>query len=299
MERRYAQLSEAKVRDIRGFNKKMPQLQAEWDAESKALEAEAASLAADAFHDGEDAVNGSRLSGVQFDADGHAVSIVGGVELPARPEPLPFIVVVIDEFADLMMVASKEVEANVARLAAKARAAGVHLIVATQRPSVDVITGTIKNNFPSRIAFQVTSDIDSRTILDQKGAKQLLGMGDMLYMDRGKEPRRVHGCFVSEAEIEKVVDFVRKQAKPAYNMEITKAEVETADGDEEERLYDPLYDKAVELVAEAQKVSTSMLQRRLNVGYNRAAKLVERMEEEGAIGPANGSKPRDVYVTAA
>jgi S-DNA-T family DNA segregation ATPase FtsK/SpoIIIE len=299
MERRYAMLSEAKVRDIRGYNTKMPRLQAEWDAESKALEAEAASLAADAFHDGEDAVNGSRLSGVQFNADGQAVSIVGGVELPPRPEHLPFIVVVIDEFADLMMVASKEVEANVARLAAKARAAGVHLIVATQRPSVDVITGTIKNNFPSRIAFQVTSDIDSRTILDQKGAKQLLGMGDMLYMDRGKEPRRVHGCFVSEAEIEKVVDFVRKQAKPSYNMEITKAEVETLDGDEEERLHDPLYDKAVELVAEAQKVSTSMLQRRLNVGYNRAAKLVERMEEEGAIGPANGSKPRDVYVTAA
>jgi S-DNA-T family DNA segregation ATPase FtsK/SpoIIIE len=299
MERRYAMLSEAKVRDIRGYNTKMPRLQAEWDAESKALEAEAAALAADAFHDGEDAVNGSRLSGVQFNADGQAVSIVGGVELPPRPEHLPFIVVVIDEFADLMMVASKEVEANVARLAAKARAAGVHLIVATQRPSVDVITGTIKNNFPSRIAFQVTSDIDSRTILDQKGAKQLLGMGDMLYMDRGKEPRRVHGCFVSEAEIEKVVDFVRKQAKPSYNMEITKAEVETLDGDEEERLHDPLYDKAVELVAEAQKVSTSMLQRRLNVGYNRAAKLVERMEEEGAIGPANGSKPRDVYVTAA
>ena len=299
MERRYASLSEAGVRDIRGFNKKVPQLQAEWDAESKALEAEAAALAVDAFHDGEDAVNGSRLSGVSFDALGNAVAITGGTELPSRPESLPFIVVVIDEFADLMMVASKEVEANVARLAAKARAAGIHLIVATQRPSVDVITGTIKNNFPTRIAFQVTSDIDSRTILDQKGAKQLLGMGDMLYMDRGKEPRRVHGCFVSEAEIEKVVDFVRKQAKPSYNMEITKAEVETIDGDEEERIHDPLYDKAVELVAEAQKVSTSMLQRRLNVGYNRAAKLVERMEEEGAIGPANGSKPRDVYVTAA
>jgi S-DNA-T family DNA segregation ATPase FtsK/SpoIIIE len=192
------------------------------------------------------------------------------------------------------------VEANVARLAAKARAAGLHLIVATQRPSVDVITGTIKNNFPSRIAFQVTSDIDSRTILDQKGAKQLLGMGDMLYMDRGKEPRRVHGCFVSEAEIEKVVEFVRKQAKPSYNMEITKGEVENVDeGPAEERIYDPLYDKAVQIVAETQKVSTSMIQRRLNVGYNRAAKIVERMEEEGAIGPPNGTKPREVYVSAA
>ncbi|KIG15257.1 Cell division protein FtsK [Enhygromyxa salina] len=298
MERRYALLSGAKVRDIKGYNKKMPQLQAEWDAESKALEAEAAGLSAEAMADGEDAVNGSRLSGVQFDAEGNAVAITGGVELPPRPESMPYIVIVIDEFADLMMVASKEVECNVARLAAKARAAGVHLILATQRPSVDVITGTIKNNFPSRIAFQVTSDIDSRTILDQKGAKQLLGMGDMLYMDRGKEPRRIHGCFVSEAEIEKVVEFVRKQAKASYNMEITKAEVETDEADEE-RAHDPLYDKAVQLVAEAQKVSTSMLQRRLNVGYNRAAKIVERMEEDGAIGPPNGSKPREVFVSAA
>ncbi len=299
MERRYALLSEAKVRDIKGYNKKMPQLQAEWDAESKALEAEAAAVSAQAATEGQDAVDGTKLSGISFDAQGNAVAITGGVELPPRPESMPFIVIVIDEFADLMMVASKEVEANVARLAAKARAAGVHLIVATQRPSVDVITGTIKNNFPSRIAFQVTSDIDSRTILDQKGAKQLLGMGDMLYMDRGKEPHRVHGCFVSEAEIEKVVDFVRKQAKPSYNMEITKAEVETTDEVAEEKLFDPLYDKAVQIVAECQKVSTSMIQRRLNVGYNRAAKIVERMEEEGAIGPPNGTKPREVYVSAA
>lgn len=296
MERRYALLSEAKVRDIKGYNKKMPQLQAEWDAESEALACEAAVESA-AEAEGERSVDASKLSGVQFDSEGNAVAITGGVELPPRPESMPYIVIVIDEFADLMMVASKEVEANVARLAAKARAAGLHLILATQRPSVDVITGTIKNNFPSRIAFQVTSDVDSRTILDQKGAKQLLGMGDMLYMDRGREPRRVHGCFVSEAEIEKVVDFVRRQAKPSYNMEITKAEVERGD-EEEQRPADPLYDKAVQIVAEAQKVSTSMIQRRLNVGYNRAAKIVERMEEEGAIGPANGSKPREVYVSA-
>jgi S-DNA-T family DNA segregation ATPase FtsK/SpoIIIE len=164
-----------------------------------------------------------------------------------------------------------------------------------------VITGTIKNNFPSRIAFQVTSDIDSRTILDQKGAKQLLGMGDMLYMDRGKEPRRVHGCYVSETEIERVVDFVRKQARPAYNMDITRRDDDEAGGggEVEDKIFDPLYDKAVQIVAETQKVSTSMLQRRLNVGYNRAAKIVERMEEEGAIGPANGAKPREVFVSAA
>jgi S-DNA-T family DNA segregation ATPase FtsK/SpoIIIE len=302
MERRYALLSEAGVRDINGFNKKLPQLQAEWDGESKALEAEAADLAAEARLDGEDSVNGAMLSGVEFDAQGNAVAITGGVALPPRPESLPFIVIVIDEFADLMMVASKEVEANVARLAAKARAAGVHLIVATQRPSVDVITGTIKNNFPSRIAFQVTSDIDSRTILDQKGAKQLLGMGDMLYMDRGKEPRRVHGCFVSETEIERVVDFVRKQAKPAYNMDITRKdddEVGAGAAEVEDKVFDPLYDKAVQIVAETGKVSTSMIQRRLNVGYNRAAKMVERMEEEGAIGPPNGTRPREVFVSAA
>ena len=201
--------------------------------------------------------------------------------------------------SDLMMVASKEVEANVARIAAKARAAGIHLIVATQRPSVDVITGTIKNNFPSRIAFQVTSDVDSRTILDQKGAKQLLGMGDMLYMDRGKEPARVHGCFVSEKEIEKVVDFVSKQARPAYNLEITSAEDDAGQGELESRPMDPLYDKAVQIVAEAQKVSTSMIQRRLNVGYNRAAKIVEAMEEQGVIGPARGSQGREVYISAA
>lgn len=298
MERRYALLSEAKVRDIKGYNKKLPKLQDEWDAESRALLAEARGLEDEASEDGEDSVNGALMSGVQFDAQGNAVAITGGVELPPRPDKMPYIVIVIDEFADLMMVASKEVEANVARLAAKARAAGVHLILATQRPSVDVITGTIKNNFPSRIAFQVTSDIDSRTILDQKGAKQLLGMGDMLYMDRGKEPQRVHGCFVSEAEIEKVVDFVRKQAKPAYNMEITKAEADPG-AEIEERPADPLYDKAVQIVADAQKVSTSMLQRRLNVGYNRAAKIVERMEEDGVIGPSNGSKPREVYVAPA
>ncbi len=300
MERRYALLSDAGVRDLAGFNKKVPQLQAEWDSESKALEAEAAVYAAEVAADGEDSVSGSMLSGVQFDAHGNAVAITGGVALPNRPESLPYSVIVIDEFADLMMVASKEVEANVSRLAAKARAAGLHLIVATQRPSVDVITGTIKNNFPSRIAFQVTSDIDSRTILDQKGAKQLLGMGDMLYMDRGKEPRRVHGCYVSETEIERVVDFVRKQAKPAYNMDITRRDDdEQVGGEVEDKVSDPLYDKAVQIVAETQKVSTSMLQRRLNVGYNRAAKIVERMEEEGAIGPANGAKPREVFVSAA
>jgi S-DNA-T family DNA segregation ATPase FtsK/SpoIIIE len=248
--------------------------------------------------DGENAVPGSELSGMTVDAEGNPVPCFGGIEFPECPTKLPYVVVIIDEFADLMMVASKEVEQCVARIAAKARAAGIHLIVATQRPSVDVITGTIKNNFPSRIAFQVTSDADSRTILDGKGAKQLLGMGDMLYMDRGMQAQRVHGCFVSEDEILKVVQFVKRQAKPVYNMDIVRKPADGDASDSDDNL-DPLYDRAVEIVAEAQKVSTSMLQRRLGIGYNRSARIVEAMEERGVIGPARGTTPREVYVSAA
>lgn len=299
MDRRYKVLSQAKVRDILGYNTKLPTLQDEWEAEKRALELEAQEAAQAVREEGEEAVSGRHLSGRSFTPDGQAQISFGGVPLEERPEKMPYIVVVVDEFADLMMVASKEVEANVARIAAKARAAGIHLIVATQRPSVDVITGTIKNNFPSRIAFQVTSDVDSRTILDQKGAKQLLGMGDMLYMDRGKEPARVHGCFVSEKEIEKVVSFVSKQARPAYNMEITAAVDEAGGVEGEEQNLDPLYDRAVQLVAEAQKVSTSMIQRRLSIGYNRAAKIVESMEENGVVGPPRGSQGREVLISAA
>ena len=299
MERRYALLSEAKVRNLEGYNEKVPTLQEHWEAELRVMQEAHEEAAAAVAEDGEDAVPGSQLSGVQVGANGEQLNIFGGKEVPAKPDKLPFIVIVIDEFADLMMVASKEVEANVARIAAKARAAGIHLIVATQRPSVDVITGTIKNNFPSRIAFQVTSDTDSRTILDQKGAKQLLGMGDMLYMDRGKEPKRVHGCYVSEREIEKVVDFIKKQAKPSYDLTITEAPEDGGGEEEENKSFDPFYDKAVAIVSEAQKVSTSMLQRRLGVGYNRAAKIVECMEEQGVIGPANGTKPREVFVGGA
>jgi S-DNA-T family DNA segregation ATPase FtsK/SpoIIIE len=300
MERRYEALSRVKVRNVEGYNDKLPLLQAEWDAEQKMLEAEAAKAALAIREDGdEDAVGGMNLGGVTIGSDGQTTMSFGGSEGEPRPEKMPFIVVIIDEFADLMMVASKEVEANVARIAAKARAAGIHLIVATQRPSVDVITGTIKNNFPSRIAFQVTSDMDSRTILDRKGAKQLLGMGDMLYMDRGKEPRRVHGAYVSESEIEKVVDFVKQQARPAYDLSITTRADASDDDDGEDKFVDPLYDKALSIVAEKGKVSTSMIQRHLSVGYNRAAKLVDAMETEGVIGPPNGSKPREVYISAA
>ena len=303
MERRYAILSEAQVRDIGGYNKKLPQLIAEWEAEKRALEEAAADAAAAVREEGdEEAMPGEMLGGVAFDEDGPVESFGGlpsGAKVGDRPEKMPYIVVIIDEFADLMMVASKEVETSVARIAAKARACGIHLILATQRPSVDVITGTIKNNFPSRIAFQVTSDVDSRTILDGKGAKQLLGMGDMLHMDRGGQPQRVHGCYVSEEEILKVVAFIKKQARPVYNLAIAAKRDEEEDEEPSDRRADPLYDKAVQIVAETRKVSTSMIQRRLNIGYNRAAKIVEMMEAEGVIGPARGTAPREVYVQAA
>ena len=297
MERRYAMLSEAQVRDVAGYNRKLPELQANWEHELRMSQIAADEVAKDVAEHGEDGADGTKLPGVAFDANGPR-AVVGGADLPERPTKMPYIVVIIDEFADLMMVSSKEVEQCVARIAAKARAAGIHMILATQRPSVDVITGTIKNNFPSRIAFQVTSDADSRTILDGKGAKQLLGMGDMLHMDRGTQPNRVHGCFVSEDEILEVVKFVKKQAKPVYNMDIVKKQ-DDAGGDDRPENMDPLYDRAVEIVAEAQKVSTSMLQRRLNVGYNRAAKIVEAMEGEGVIGPSRGTTPREVFVSAA
>jgi S-DNA-T family DNA segregation ATPase FtsK/SpoIIIE len=300
MERRYVLLSEAQVRDIAGYNRKLPELQATWEHELRLAHVAAEEVARDAAEYGEDGADGTKLSGVAFDENGPRETFGGGPDSPERPTKLPYIVVIIDEFADLMMVASKEVEQCVARIAAKARAAGIHLIVATQRPSVDVITGTIKNNFPSRIAFQVTSDVDSRTILDGKGAKQLLGMGDMLHMDRGMQPQRVHGCFVSEDEILEVVKFVKKQARPVYNMDIVRRQDDDdSAGPERTESFDPLYDRAVEIVAESQKVSTSMLQRRLNVGYNRAAKIVEAMEQHGVIGPARGTAPREVYVSAA
>ncbi|MGB1275527.1 MAG: FtsK/SpoIIIE domain-containing protein, partial [Nannocystaceae bacterium] len=300
MERRYKILSDAQVRDIAGFNRKLPTLVKNWEAEKRALEEAAEAASAVARDEGEEALPGSMLPGVKVAADGQMALTTGPVaaDIGDCPEHMPYIVVIIDEFADLMMVAGKEVEYSVARIAAKARAAGIHLIVATQRPSVDVITGTIKNNFPSRIAFQVTSDVDSRTILDQKGAKQLLGMGDMLYMDRGTQPQRVHGCYVSEDEIIKVADFIKKQAKPVYNNSITEKR-DDGKGDKADRKVDALYDRAVQIVAEAQKVSTSMIQRRLNIGYNRAAKIVEMMEDDGVIGPSRGTTPREVFIRAA
>jgi S-DNA-T family DNA segregation ATPase FtsK/SpoIIIE len=214
------------------------------------------------------------------------------------PRPMPYLVVVIDEVADLMMVAGKDVEGAVQRLAQMARAAGIHLVMATQRPSVDVITGTIKANFPTRISFQVTSRIDSRTILGEQGAEQLLGQGDMLYMAGGGRITRLHGPFVSDGEVEAVARFLRDQGQPQYLEEVTAGgDDEDGEGDfggGEGGSGDDLYDRAVAVVTRDGKASTSYVQRRLQIGYNRAASLIERMEREGVVSPANHAGKREI-----
>jgi DNA segregation ATPase FtsK/SpoIIIE, S-DNA-T family len=212
---------------------------------------------------------------------------------------LPYIVVIVDELADLMMVAGREIEESIARLAQMARAAGIHLILATQRPSVDVITGLIKANFPARISFQVSSKIDSRTILDGNGAESLLGAGDMLFLPPGtSKMQRSHGAFVSDTEVQRVVEFLKKQGKPVYEksiLEMKASDEKSSGGDEEEM--DERYDDALALVAEAKQASISMIQRRLRIGYNRAARIIEKMEQEGVVGPSDGtSKPREVFI---
>jgi S-DNA-T family DNA segregation ATPase FtsK/SpoIIIE len=213
-------------------------------------------------------------------------------------ERLPYIVVVIDELADLMMISSREVEEAITRLAQMARAVGIHLILATQRPSVDVLTGIIKANFPARISFQVTSKVDSRTILDTIGAEHLLGSGDMLFLPPGSSKLiRLHGAFVSSPEIKRIVEFLKKQGKPSYDPSIlaeVKKEKEAVGGEEEE--YDEKYDEAVAFVAENGQASISLIQRRFRIGYNRAARIIEKMEEEGVVGPSDGVKPREVLI---
>jgi len=208
---------------------------------------------------------------------------------------LPYIVVIIDELADLMMVAPNDVEDAICRIAQMARAAGIHLVIATQRPSVDVITGLIKANIPSRISFAVSSQIDSRTILDIGGAEKLLGKGDMLYYPSGaSKPIRVQGCFISDKEVEAVTDFWKKQAKPEYAKEIFKFQPK----EEKTEVMDELFYDALRLVVETNQASVSLLQRRLKIGYTRAARLIDALEEKGYIGPYEGSKPREVLATA-
>ena len=266
MERRYRAMSALNVKNIGGYNERMME-----------------SLAR--------GVVPTRRVQTGFDAETGKPTFE---EQELALKPLPYIVVVIDEMADLMMVAGKEVETAVQRLAQMARAAGIHVIMATQRPSVDVITGTIKANFPNRISFQVISKFDSRTILGEQGAEQLLGQGDLLHMQGGGRIARVHGPFVRDEEVRDIVDFLRAQAEPAYDDEVTEGDAPTEqapalmDGD------NSLFDQAVAIVAREGKASTSFIQRHLSIGYNRAAKLIEQMEKEGIITPANHAGKREV-----
>lgn len=238
---------------------------------------------------------------VAVDAAGEEVQIPAakegddGLQLPDR---LPFIVIVIDEFADLMMQQGKDVEASVARLAQKARAAGMHVVLATQRPSVDVITGMIKANFPTRIAFRVAQKVDSRTILDEMGAEVLLGRGDMLVkMNGANDTRRVQCPFISEEEVDALADHCRAQGEPVYQDEILKAAEEEGSEEDNSEPLDARYDEAVRIVADTQRCSTSWLQRKMTIGYNRAAKIVEMMEKQGIVGPPNGAKDREILIS--
>ncbi|MDD3249193.1 MAG: DNA translocase FtsK 4TM domain-containing protein [Smithellaceae bacterium] len=230
-------------------------------------------------------------------SDGGPDENAAGSDTPFQHVKLPYIVIVIDELADLMMVAPRDVEESLTRLAQMARAAGIHLILATQRPSVDVITGLIKANFPTRISFKVSSKIDSRTIIDQPGAEQLLGAGDMLFIPPGTSKlTRIHGAYLSDAEISRIVEFIKMQAQPTYDDSIEKFELESAQTRQDEDGYDEKYDEAVALVGELGQASISLVQRYMKIGYNRAARMIEQMEREGIVGPSDGAKPRKVLI---
>jgi S-DNA-T family DNA segregation ATPase FtsK/SpoIIIE len=271
MDRRYQLMAKMGVRNIAGYNEKV---QAAIDA-------------------GEPIIDPLYQQMATFNMEMSAA--------PPTLTPLPYIVVVIDEFADMIMVVGKKVEELIARLAQKARASGIHLILATQRPSVNVITGLIKANIPTRISFQVSSKIDSRTILDQMGAEQLLGMGDMLYLPPGTgSPIRVHGAFVSDDEVHRVVDFIKQQGAPQYLEAITRdpeaMAQEAAAGGPEDAEQDLLYDEAVEFVIQSGRVSISSVQRRFKIGYNRAARIVEAMESAGVVSTMQANGNREVLV---
>ena len=282
MDRRYQLMADLGVRNLENFNAKVESIyaaEAPQDAVPEKLR--------QARLQRERAANPDP-AGAVFDCSGRAL------------ETLPTIVIVVDELADLMMVAKKDVELSIARLAQKARACGIHLILATQRPSVDVITGLIKANFPTRISFRVSSKIDSRTILDQGGAESLLGMGDMLWLaPGGGGPKRVHGAFIDEDEVHRIVEHLKAQGEPDYDLDILVDDdadglADLPSGGDD---CDPLYDQALRIVAETRNASISFLQRKLKIGYNRAARIVEELEEQGIIGPSDGtSRPREIFI---
>jgi DNA segregation ATPase FtsK/SpoIIIE, S-DNA-T family len=278
MEERYRRMSKMGVRNIDGYNGRVREAQAKGEMFKRTIQT------------GFDDETGDPV----FETE------------EFLPELLPFIVVVVDEMADLMMVAGKEIEACIQRLAQMARASGIHLIMATQRPSVDVITGTIKANFPTRISFQVTSKIDSRTILGEQGAEQLLGMGDMLYMAGGSKITRIHGPFVSDEEVEEVVTHLKSYGPADYVSSVLEApegeresEIDAVLGLGDGSSDDALYDQAVAIVARDRKCSTSYIQRKLGIGYNKAARLVEQMETEGVVSRANQVGKREILVPEA
>ncbi len=328
MERRYQLLADKGVRDISGYNRKVDRQLAKIEADRQqelpldptgAIEEDTPDVVVRKSGDTIEVEEVAKTSSTPGSESSKKNSDPKGLErpdviVPAEPKRrrapkksndkpdeklirMPYLVMIIDEFADLMTVASKEVETSVARLAQKARACGIHLILATQRPSVDVITGLIKANFPSRVAFQVASNHDSKTILGSYGAENLLGAGDMLVLDRGSEMKRLHGAYVSDDEIEGIIDWVKEQGRPVYDMDILKApEEEAGEGGRDDEPVDTLYDEAVAIVGESQQASISMIQRRLRIGYNRSARMVEQMEREGIVGPPDGVRGRQVLI---
>ena len=268
MEDRYKKMSKTGVRNVDGYNTKITQMMAKGEKLSRTVQT------------GFDPESGKPI----FEQEDMDLA------------PMPYIVVIIDEMADLMMVAGKDIEGAVQRLAQMARAAGIHVVMATQRPSVDVITGTIKANFPTRISFKVTSKIDSRTILNEQGAEQLLGQGDMLYSTGAGQILRVHGPFVADEEVEAIAESLRKQGGPRYIEGILDGPPQASEIASGERAVtdDDLYDRAAAIVLRDRKASTSYIQRRLQIGYNRAADLIERMERDGLITPASATGKRDI-----
>ena len=281
MQRRYRVLSAMGARSIVNYNEKADRLIEQWDQWDKDCKAGRKGEPPDCGRAaGEDTV---------------CHRSEGGMPL-GPPEKMPYIVIIIDELSDLMMVARKEVEESIVRLAQMARAAGIHMLLATQRPSVDVITGLIKANFPTRLSFRVSSKVDSRTVLDANGAENLLGLGDGLFLAPGvSEVKRVHGAFVTDDEVARVVEHLKTQGEPVYVDAVLANPDDDGEDEDEDGEADPMYDQCVAVVAEAGKASTSLLQRRLKLGYNRAARIMDTMEKRGVIGPQDGARPREVY----